>query len=157
MRALPAMFLLGSVLLTALVPPRSATIPSDPDSLRLPGEKHLSHIRQLTFGGENAEAYFSPDDKKLIFQSTRDDHLCDQIYIMNSDGSGVKMVSTGRGRTTCGFFSPDGKRITFSSTHLAGPECPPDRTTREVMSGPFTPVTISSALFSMDQTSSGSL
>jgi len=125
MRALPATFLLGSLLLTALFSPRSTAIPNDPDSLRLPGEKHLSHIRQLTFGGENAEAYFSPDDKKLIFQSTRDDHLCDQIYIMNSDGSDVKLVSTGRGRTTCGFFSPDGKRITFSSTHLAGPECPP--------------------------------
>ena len=39
-----------------------------PASLGYPGEKHLAHIRQLTFGGESAEAYFSADDKFLIFQ-----------------------------------------------------------------------------------------
>ena len=66
-----------------------------------PQEKHLRNIKQLTFGGENAEAYFSADGKKLIFQSTRDGRECDQIYTMNVDGSDVKMVSTGDGRTTC--------------------------------------------------------
>ncbi|HJZ83016.1 MAG TPA: hypothetical protein VKD91_21795, partial [Pyrinomonadaceae bacterium] len=60
--------------------------------LALPQEKHLRHVRQLTFGGENAEAYFSSDGKKLIFQTTRDGHECDQIYTMNIDGSDVKMV-----------------------------------------------------------------
>src|SRR5205809_1799700 len=79
--------------------------------LSLPQEKHLRNIRQLTFGGENAEAYFSPDGKKLIFQSTRQGHACDQIYTMNIDGSDVKMVSTGEGRTTCSYFFPNGKRI----------------------------------------------
>jgi len=95
------------------------------DPLRLPQEKHLRNIRQLTFGGENAEAYFSADGKKLIFQSTRDGRGCDQIYTMNIDGSDVRMVSTGKGRTTCSYFFPNGKRIIYSSTHLASPDCPP--------------------------------
>src|SRR2546421_11520343 len=63
--------------------------------LALPQEKHLRNIKQLTFGGENAEAYFSPDGRKLIFQSTLEDRKCDQIYTMNIDGSNVKMISTG--------------------------------------------------------------
>ena len=86
---------------------------------------HLANIRQLTFGGQNAEAYWSPDGKRLVFQSTRDGAQCDQIYLMNADGSGVRMVSTGRGRTTCGYFLPDGKHILYASTHLAGAACPP--------------------------------
>ncbi len=99
--------------------------PATDDPLRLPEEKHLRNIRQLSFGGENAEAYFSGDGKKLIFQSTRDGRACDQIYTMNIDGSDVRMVSTGKGRTTCSYFFQNGKRITYSSTHLASAECPP--------------------------------
>jgi len=95
------------------------------DSLRLPEEKHLRNIKQLSFGGENAEAYFSADGQQLIFQSTRDGHGCDQIYTMNLDGSNVKMVSTGQGRTTCSYFSPNGHRILYSSTHLGSKDCPP--------------------------------
>ena len=97
----------------------------DDDKLRLPEEKHLRNIRQLTFGGENAEAYFSSDGKKLILQSTREGHGCDQIYTMTIDGSDVRMVSTGKGRTTCAYFFRDGKRILYSSTHLASNDCPP--------------------------------
>lgn len=93
--------------------------------LGLPEEKHLRNVRQLTFGGENAEAYFSDDGKKLIFQSTRDGRECDQIYEMNIDGSGLRMLSTGKGRTTCSYYFPNGKRILYSSTHLASPDCPP--------------------------------
>jgi TolB protein len=88
-------------------------------------EKHLRNIRQLTFGGQNAEAYFSADGKKLIFQSTRDDLKCDQIFTMNLDGSDVRMVSNGKGRTTCAYFYPDGKKILYSSTYLGGADCPP--------------------------------
>jgi TolB protein len=94
-------------------------------SLKLPSETHLENIRQLSFGGENAEAYFSADGRQLIFQSTRDGHGCDQIYTMNIDGSNVMMVSTGEGRTTCSYFFPGGKRILYSSTHPGGKECPP--------------------------------
>src|ERR1043166_2891406 len=92
--------------------------------LALPLEKHLRNIKQLTFGGENAEAYFSADGRKLIFQSTRAGHDCDQIYTMNIDGSYVKMVSNGDGRTTCSYFFPNGKRILYSSPHLGGRQSP---------------------------------
>jgi Tol biopolymer transport system component len=95
------------------------------DSLLLPAEKHLRNIRQLSFGGENAEAYFSSDGKQLTFQSTRDGRECDQIYSMNIDGSNVKMISTGEGRTTCSYFFPGSKRVLYSSTHLADKQCPP--------------------------------
>jgi Tol biopolymer transport system component len=88
-------------------------------------ESHLKNIRQLTHGGTNAEAYFSADGKKLIFQSTRDPYKCDQIFSMKSDGSNLKLVSTGKGRTTCSYFTPDGKRIIYASTHLGSPDCPP--------------------------------
>jgi TolB protein len=69
-----------------------------------PQEKHLRNAHQLTFGGQNAEAYFSTDGKKLIFQSSHGDVKCDQIFTMNIDGSDQRMVSTGKGRTTCSFF-----------------------------------------------------
>jgi len=93
--------------------------------LQVPHEVHLANIRQLSFGGENAEAYFSGDGKQLIFQSKRETRECDQIYVMNADGSNVHMVSTGMGKTTCSYFFPDGKRILYSSTHLGAKACPP--------------------------------
>ena len=93
---------------------------SSSDPLRFPEEKHLRNIKQLSFGGENAEAYFSKDGKKLIFQSTRDGYPCDQIFEMNLDGTGVRELSTGKGRTTCSYFFPNGKRYLYSSTHAAG-------------------------------------
>jgi Tol biopolymer transport system component len=85
---------------------------------------HLDNLRQLTSGGQNAEAYWSPDGKKLVFQSTRDGASCDQIYIMNADGSDQHRVSNGKGVTTCSYFLPDGKHILYGSTHEAGEECP---------------------------------
>ncbi len=95
------------------------------NQLALPAEKHLRNIKQLTFGGENAEAYFSSDGKQLIFQSTRDGRGCDQIYMMNVDGSNVKMISNGDGRTTCSYFFPGEKRVLYSSTHGVDKQCPP--------------------------------
>lgn len=91
--------------------------------------KHLAGIRQLTHGGQNAEAYWSPDGKRLIFQTTRTPYDCDQMFIMNADGSNQHLVSTGKGRTTCGYFLADNKHIVYASTHLADPACPanPDR------------------------------
>lgn len=89
------------------------------------GEIHLKNIRQLTFGGENAEAYFSPDGRRLIFQSTRPGAGCDQIFTINVDGSGERRVSTGTGRTTCGYFYPSGTDILFASTHETDVACPP--------------------------------
>jgi TolB protein len=104
---------------------RSQTASPQKTDLVLSQEKHLRNLRQLTFGGENAEAYFSSDGKKLIFQSTRAGHECDQIYTMNIDGSDIRLVSTGDGRTTCAYFFPGDKRILYSSTHLGGKQCPP--------------------------------
>ncbi len=94
------------------------------DPLRDPREAHLRHVRQLTFGGQNAEAYFSYDGRRLIFMSTREPYQCDQIFTMNTDGSGVRLVSTGKGRTTCGYFYPDGKHLLYSSTHSSSDACP---------------------------------
>jgi Tol biopolymer transport system component len=90
------------------------------------GEIHLANLRQLTFGGQNAEAYFSPDGRQLIFQRTAADTGCDQQFVMNVDGSGMRRVSNGQGRTTCGYFYAGGTRILFSSTHHVAPECPPN-------------------------------
>jgi Tol biopolymer transport system component len=94
-------------------------------SLALPSEKHLRNVRQLTFTGENAEAYFSGDGKRLIFQSKHGALPCDQIFTMRTDGSETRMVSTGKGRTTCSYFFPNDKKILYASTHLASAECPP--------------------------------
>ncbi len=158
---------LGFVFLALIVLPGCGSSQSEPadvemadaydpatDSLRFAGEVHLRNIRQLTFGGNNAEAYWSFDDQQLIFQSDWDrinDQGCDQIYVMNADGSALedgqsyRLVSTGKGRTTCGYFMPEptpshsravpasaemtgkeaGGRLLFGSTHAAAPECPP--------------------------------
>src|SRR5688572_29496788 len=95
-------------------------------SLVVSGERHLTNIKQLTFGGENAEAYFSSDGKRLIFQSKRADHGCDRIYTMNADGTATNQVSSGKGPTTCGYYFKGGKRIIYASTHSGGRECPPE-------------------------------
>ena len=89
-------------------------------------EVHLTNLRQLTFGGQNAEAYYAFDGSQLIFQTTREGVPCDQIYTMDVDGTNERMVSSGDGRTTCGYFFPDGQSILYASTHLGGAECPPE-------------------------------
>ncbi|NJD09691.1 MAG: hypothetical protein FIB01_04325 [Gemmatimonadetes bacterium] len=105
---------------TAAALPGATAYPAQPD------EPHLRNLRMLTHGGENAEAYWSADGRQLIFQATRPGGTgCDQIFTMNPDGSGLRMVSTGKGRTTCAYFFPAGDRIIYSSTHRAGAECPP--------------------------------
>jgi TolB protein len=103
-------------------------------------ERHLANIRQLTVGRQNAEAYFSFNGTKLIFQSTndwmRDSSAsprkpagsglgCYQMYVMDVESETVRLVSTGKGATTCGYFFPGDSRVLYSSTHAAGPECPP--------------------------------
>ena len=95
-------------------------------------EKNLKNITKLTFGGDNAEAYFSPDSKKLTMQVTNPEigAHCDQIYLLDLNKSAyktsdLKMVSTGQGRTTCSFFMPDGEHILYASTHKGNVACPP--------------------------------
>lgn len=106
---------------------------SAPDSLRYPEEKHLKNIRQLTSGGDNAEAYWSFDGTKVSFQSNNPSWglACDQIFYIpvdRSPGNVTKppMISTGLGRTTCAFFLPGDKQILYASTHLGGKDCPAD-------------------------------
>lgn len=106
---------------------KNVTDPNDP--YRFPEEKRLKNIKMLTNGGENAEAYLSFDETKLIFQSTRDNLQCDQIFIMNIDGTDQRMISTGLGRTTCAYFLPGDTLILYGSTHHYDKNCPkpPDR------------------------------
>jgi len=90
-----------------------------------PGEAHLRNIRQLTFGGNNAESYFSRSGKQLIFQrQEKVSEGCDQQYIMNIDGSGLHRVSNGLGRTTCGYFYDNDRRILYASTFAHDKACP---------------------------------
>jgi len=111
-------FLLASAALLAAA--QQAPAPG----LRSAQETHLRNLRQLTFGGTNAEAYFSADGRQLIFQATPPGGQCDQIYTMNTDGSNVRQVSKG-GRTTCAYFFPGGKRILYASTYKSNMACPP--------------------------------
>ncbi len=103
------------------------------DTLRLAGENHFRNVRQLTFGGDNAEAYWSSDSKSLSFQATNEKWgaSCDQIFTMQIDGgtsSGAKplQVSSGTGKTTCSYFMPGNKSVLFASTHgeHSGEGCP---------------------------------
>ena len=88
-------------------------------------ETHFADVRQLTSGGENAEAYWSPDGSELVFQRTYAPYQCDQIFRMPlSDPAALALVSTGTGRTTCGYFTADGERVIFSSTHATSEACP---------------------------------
>jgi TolB protein len=104
----------------------------NPQTLLYDGEeKHLSNVKQLTFGGDNAEAYFSFDSRKITFQATNKawGETCDQIYWHNLDDAPMHdrpaLISTQKGRTTCSFFLPGDSTILFASTHLAGSDCPP--------------------------------
>ena len=104
-----------------LVPPTAAAA----DSLIRTGEKHFAHLWQLTFGGENAEGYFSNDGQKLIWQATRDGYPCDQMFIMDFRTGEQHRVSTGKGRTTCGYFYANDQRVLWASTHAGSDTCPP--------------------------------
>jgi len=102
--------------------------PMDPATLLYAGEeRHLRNLRQLTFDGENAEAYWSPDGKKLVFQARTGAGDCDQIYTLDIASGERTAVSSGAGRTTCAYFTyPEGDGILYASTHLAGKACPPE-------------------------------
>lgn len=109
------------------------------DSLLLTANemKYLKNIKQLTFGGNNAEAYWSFDDEMLVFQSDYEKwgSACDQMFYTHWKTDDLKnntpqLVSTGKGRTTCSYFLPDNKTIVYASTHLASDDCPPPPTPR---------------------------
>jgi Tol biopolymer transport system component len=90
------------------------------------GERHLADLRQLTFDGENAEGYFSPDGRQILFQRTPGEGGCDQQFLLDLATGDVKRVSSGKGRTTCGYFDyPEADRIIYASTEAGGEACPP--------------------------------
>ncbi len=123
MQSRPVLAALGLALAAAAL--LRAQSPADAASLIRPDETHLRNLRQLTFGGENAEAYWSPDGKRLIFQARTEADACDQAYVMDVATGDKRMVSTGKGRVTCAYFLEGGRRILYASTHLASPDCPP--------------------------------
>jgi Tol biopolymer transport system component len=108
-----------------------APVVAKEDTLLYPEEKHFKNLQQLTFGGDNAEAYFSFDGKWIIFQRTMPSQgiPCDQMFIGKVPAFGgkfeYKLVSTGKGRSTCGAFTKDGKHVIYASTHLGADSCPP--------------------------------
>jgi TolB protein len=105
---------------------RSSGSPASATALTpLAGESHLANLRQLTFSGQNAEAYFSADGRWLTFQASTPEMACDQQFVMRTDGSDRHRISTGGGKTTCGYFYDRDRRVFFASTHGASPECPP--------------------------------
>ena len=90
-----------------------------------PGERFFAGLRQITFGGQNAEAYFSHSGKQLILQRMENDSTCDQEYLINLDGTNLHRISNGLGRTTCGYFYDNDRRVLYSSTFNHSPVCPP--------------------------------
>ncbi|HET9327959.1 MAG TPA: hypothetical protein VFQ05_14425 [Candidatus Eisenbacteria bacterium] len=125
--AAPALIALAIAPLAMGQPPARPVPPTAvaADTLIRKGETHIARLWQLTFGGENAEAYWSADGTKLIFQSTRDGYPCDQQFVMELGTGAVRRVSNGKGRTTCGYFYDADRRVLFSSTHLGADTCPP--------------------------------
>jgi len=94
--------------------------------LVMPGESHFRNVRQLTVGGDNAEAYWAFDGSMLIYQANKPDAGCDQIYLLDPRTAASTRVSNGEGRTTCSYFYPSGDQILYSSTHHHDPNCPPE-------------------------------
>ena len=97
-------------------------VPAHPVSAQETSEgEHLKNIRQITSGQmfvKAGEGYFSPDGKQIVYQAQPLDYPFYQIFTQPLAGGKPKLVSTGRGRTTCAYFSPNGKRLMFSSSHL---------------------------------------
>lgn len=123
---LPVILLGASLLATMYAKSQNQTTLSYPD------ERHFAHMQQLTFGGDNAEAYFGFDNEHITFQRTnpKEGIDCDQIFYGSIPAKSgkkftYKLVSTGKGRTTCAYLMPDKKHFLYASTHQAGDNCPP--------------------------------
>jgi Tol biopolymer transport system component len=123
--ALAALVLAAAGLRAQAPPSAAAPPPADASRLLRDDEKHLRNLRQLTFGGENAEAYWSPDGKELVFQARPTGEGCDQAFVIDVATGARRRVSSGEGRVTCAYFLDQDRRLLYSSTHLASPDCPP--------------------------------
>jgi len=124
---------LGVLLLSGFTAVQAQTKPAGKKKEKLvyPDEKHFKNVKQLTFGGDNAEAYFGFDNNHIVFQrtNTKEGLKCDQIFFGKLPGKNkkfdYKLVSTGKGRTTCAYIMPDRAHVLYASTHLGGDSCPP--------------------------------
>jgi Tol biopolymer transport system component len=135
MRSIIFISLLLVSVLFSFTTSKTQTLNAVEDSVLYSREKHFKNLRQLTFGGDNAEAYWSFDSKMVSFQSNFKEWglSCDQIFYMPTKGMDLSdgkkkptLISTGQGRTTCSFFLPGNKTILYASTHLGGKDCPKD-------------------------------
>lgn len=119
---------LGSAVVGGAKRPASPVPPTAKDARHLirEGESHFAELHQLTFGGQNAEAYWSSDGRRLVFQAMTGEAKCDQQFVMDLRTGRVTRVSTGTGRTTCGYFFDRDQRVLFASTHEGGADCPPE-------------------------------
>jgi Tol biopolymer transport system component len=105
--------------------PASSTIGAGVPFAASPDEPRLSNLRMLTNGGENAEAYFSEDDTRLIFQAHRPPETqCDQIYTLDLMTGEERRITPGGSRNTCAYFYPHRDRVVFASTAAMGDTCP---------------------------------
>jgi len=84
----------------------------------------IENVKQLSFQGDNGEAYFNSDDSKVIFQSKRNNNNCDKLYIVDINGNNLTEFVANDGAFTCAYFSLDDRYIFFSSTMHLGSECP---------------------------------
>jgi TolB protein len=125
--ALALVLLVGAVLVAPLGGRSSEAPPEPPQAVIHPEEKHFRNLRQLTRGGENAEGYWSPDGKSIVFQRRNEAEgvACDQEFVVDVASGASRRVSSGRGRTTCGYFTDGGRRVLYASTERADPACPP--------------------------------
>lgn len=131
--AFPSLIIAVTLAASAFTGKNNTAVLQEPteDSIHYANEKHFANVQQLTFGGDNAEAYFSFDGKWIIFQRTNPKAgiLCDQMWIGKVPAKGEKfeprLISSGKGRTTCGAFTKDGKHVIYASTHLGADSCPP--------------------------------
>jgi len=124
LRPLALLAALAAFQAAAQTAPAAATVGATPIAPNPGEERHLGNIRMLTHGGDNAEAYFSADGRKLIFQSTRDGRTCDQQYTMNVDGTNIRRISNGQGKTTCGYYFAMDKKVFYASTFAVDTACP---------------------------------
>ena len=109
-----------------MIPRRPLELRAGKPVANLPGERFFKNVRKLTSGGENAEAYWSNDGKKLVLQRRLKQNECDQIYVLDLESDAPpRMISTGKGVTTCSYFTLDDKHILYASTHLFDAKCPP--------------------------------
>ncbi len=110
----------------------TSTTTTHPPPVTAPQETHLGELVQLTFGGENAEAYWSFDGTRVSLQRRGVTESCDRIASMQLFDHGtllatpvVTPISSGKGATTCSHYLKGDTEVLYASTHLAGDVCPP--------------------------------